>query len=379
MQQIIEDVVIEESKVTQYYCNLNSIMRNGKKIPLKLDVCRISQKEPIISICLDSIDYMNFCRINLKDLQASEKLYVLDSLQRGLNRYGGKCIFAVNKKDVQLVKEKIGIDLDPTCPPDNKFRELFYVSFAHNPQEIAKFKRDSELFERHATEYFLLMNDKAESSQQLTAMTEKLSQLLILNTTWAKNQPSKRTYEPEGMFFRINNPNVKVYVLFKNNNPNEPIAFARMHQFENIYYFGDFVVHANYRKHGIGKFLMYEIFRKIPDQSVICLIAGGDKHAREFYEKIGFQRMTDLYNKSRQTISIDDDTVLMSGVLNPGPLRQLFLENFPERNFESGTTLTNASPSSSILLSAATPKMPVAQPHTLDDEEKHTVNTPFHV
>lgn len=343
MQITESDILIEESKLTQYYCKFYFKIWQEKKIPIKVCAYNNSQINPIITIELDAVDFMCFGTININNLDIHDAKYVLQSLKIALDKFGGRCLFKINKQSISLVREYLGLNLSPSIPDESfiNFRNLLYFSPSQNQVASDKFKKDAQSFIQIQDNFKVISNDQDNAMSTLFSLNEKLSQLLILNTRWAKQHPTKKTYEPETIFFRINNPNITTFVLFKKNSL-EPIGFARLYRHQDLYYFSDFVIHPHYRGQNLGKYLLHFILSKIPPNCLITLIAGGDIHAKELYEKLGFKSVAQLYNQQQQIVEMNDGTVLMSGVIKSGPLREAMLNDFPYRNFESSDQLSLA-------------------------------------
>lgn len=310
--------IIEGTQIDDFFGRIISEKLFDIKTPILLEVCN-KEGNAIISVTLDAVDSMNFSDIALSDLTLEQQQSALKSLQLGLKKYGGKkSLFPVQDNITDIVPNYVGVNFVPAHPPKPEceyFEKLLYFSYSQHPKAHEKFIKDASQIDKSEENIVIITNEDETNRKFLTSLSDKFSELFNRHTTWG-NGP---TYTPMGISHRINNPNVIFYAAFRKNNPHEPISCARMHHHNHVYYFGDFVVHANERRLNHGKHMLEIILDDVPAQNVICLIAGGDVHAKKLYEDLGFENIAIHFNEKHQAIKIGNNYSLMSGLIEPEP------------------------------------------------------------
>jgi GNAT superfamily N-acetyltransferase len=307
--------MLTEKADALFYCRLINISFNELIVPAQLELCRSNNDDVITTITLDAIDGMDFPLINLQQLHFSEKQRALEVLKIGLAKYGpAKGLAMVYSEDAELVANTLDYQFDPYYPAEepglSSIKKLQFM-LSQQPQALEKFSRDDLEIQPILNKYNIMTNEAEIQQRNLTSLTPKLSELLIQHSGWVDPTiPAKRLYyEPLAMQLRLNNPNVKVYVLFAADNTNDPIGFARMHHVNNLYYFGDFVIHKDHRGKQLGKLLFNTVMRDVPEGKIITLIAGGSNQARAMYQKLGFISFTE-HSQAGNKITFDKHVLM---------------------------------------------------------------------
>lgn len=278
------------------------------------------KESPFVTLYLDAIDWMVFGFLpDLNCLSLKEQSIFIRLLANLIHKdLGGKILLQIDKANVDLLQEQVGLGIRPVFPEGFEFfNNLMYLKI--EKQHLgAAFKNYQNAFQKLAQSYTIIL-DKAK----LVQCADEASRLLIDHAPWAGEDPLNRIgYGEIAMVQRFTNQHIQVFAAINN----ETLAvdgLVRVYQAGLMYYLGDLVVHSAHRGQGLAMYLMQAAMNNIRDQSTLTLIAG-NTGLINMYQKLGFHTLSD-----HAPLYLSKDKVLVCALIPRQTILQHYFQGFP--------------------------------------------------